>query len=48
MQPMPLSAASPETTMPYSFILATPKAICSSVISGLSALMSSLAAALSP
>ena len=32
------SSASPESTMPYSFILAIEKAICSSVISGLSLL----------
>ena len=48
MQPMPPASASPETTMPYSFILAMEKAIWPSVISGLSALISALAAALSP
>ena len=40
--------ASPESTMPYFFIAAIEKAICSSVVSGLSALISALALVLSP
>ena len=43
-----LLGASPESTMPYSFICSIEKAICSSVMSGLSFLISSLAALLSP
>ncbi len=39
---------SPESTMPYSFILAMEKAICASVISGLLFLIASLATRWSP
>ena len=47
MAPMPSVAASPERTMPASFIMRVPKAIRSSVISGFCARISALAAAVS-